>query len=338
MTRRKPYSKVEKQNRVQSKRVKGNGDILFRGFECPNPECEQFIYARDDAFENEFKIACPTCGEATSHDGEQKLYDYSLFVTPEGETETSIELQTGFFVIRHLDYVNEAQRYKYCIVCNKLKPADFFDNHSARSSHKQGECRLCKKSYNSIKNRTRIAEQHREAANRRRIFVELASSHRIDMAAIRDRFDEKCFNCKLDLSEGSQNESHLDHTLPVSFLWPLNTDNATLLCSRCNGEKTNKWPNAFYSEAKLRELAVMTGIPFDTLGGRPQFNPEAIKELQNADKLKDMLVRYARYESEVFRLRNRILMVEGVDVFADAGLNPTLISRANTVGGGQMEE
>jgi hypothetical protein len=78
----------------------------------------------------------------------------------------------------------EAKGYKYCIICGTLKPLELFDKHAARKTGRQGECNLCKQLYNSMKNQTRIADPHREASQKRRLYTELTNSPRIDIGAI----------------------------------------------------------------------------------------------------------------------------------------------------------
>jgi hypothetical protein len=105
--------------------------------------------------------------------------------------------------------------------------------------------------------------------------------------------------------------------LPVYFLWPLSTQTATLLCRRCNGEKAEQWPSTFYSDTKLRELAVKTGLSYNLLSGAPSFNPEALENLQNAETVDTLLTKFAPYiERELIPLRNRILRETGIDFFA----------------------
>lgn len=114
-------------------------------------------------------------------------------------------------------------------------------------------------------------------------------------------------------------EKPLDHTLPVYYLWPLTTDNATLLCHECNGEKSGKWPSEFYKgkrKKKLKELAVLTGFDERVLEGKPFYNPDAIDALKDPDIVDDLLIRHARNMDNVIRLRNRILKDTGVDFFA----------------------
>ena len=42
MARRSPYSKVNKTNQIRAEHVKGMGDVVFKGFQCLNPECTEY--------------------------------------------------------------------------------------------------------------------------------------------------------------------------------------------------------------------------------------------------------------------------------------------------------
>ena len=313
MPRRKPYSKVNKINQIRAKHVKGMGDVVFRGMQCLNYECEYFIFVREESITDEYQITCSKCGYTIESGGETKFYEYTVEV--DGEI---VRGEPGVFSIYHDEYVSESQQYKYCIVCNAIKPLIFFDRHASRNSGRQGECRLCKKAYNEIKNGTRLSDQHREAAQKRRLYLDLAGNSRIDSRQIEKRFGYCCFNCGKDLSRVTDmREKPLDHTLPVYYLWPLTTQTATLLCRGCNGEKAEQWPATFYSDAKLRELAVKTGLSYDLLAGAPSYNPEALANLQCSETVDMLLTKYAPYiERELIPLRNRILRETGVDFFA----------------------
>jgi len=197
-----------------------------------------------------------------------------------------------------------------------MKPIEFFDHHSSRKSGRQGECRLCKKAYNEIKNGTRLPDQHREAAQKRRLLLDIAGSPKINSREIEKRYGNKCFCCGKDLSNVTDNkEKPLDHTLPVYYLWPLSTENATLLCKDCNGSKLNAWPATVYNDSQLRKLSVLTGFDYKLLSGDPQYNPEAITALHSPQKVDELLIKFAAYMDEVIRLRNRILRDTGFDFF-----------------------
>jgi len=183
MTRRAPYTKVHKINQIRSDHVKRMGDVVFLGFQCLNHDCEEFIFIRKDSLGEDFEIICPKCGYIMRSGEETQFYDYELRNLKSDEL-----IQEGHFAISHDDYINEAQEYKYCIICNTMKPLIYFDRHSARVSGRQGECRLCKTVYNSIKNQSRITDQHREAAQKRRMYLDLAGNKKINSKEIYKRF------------------------------------------------------------------------------------------------------------------------------------------------------
>lgn len=314
MTRRKAYSKVTKENRIRAPHVIGMGDVVFKGFQCLNPECTEYIFVRKDTIHLPFKTQCPKCSYIHESGGETKFYDYSMDVNDENGNPVSIS--QGEFTIFHDDYIAEAKEYKYCIVCNTLKPLEFFDRHAARTSGRQGECRLCKKAYNEIKNGTRLSDQHREAAQKRRLLLDIAGSPKINSKEIEIRYNNKCFCCGKDLSNiAGKHKKPLDHTLPVYYLWPLSTENATLLCQECNGNKSGAWPSEFYNDQQLRRLSILTGFDYALLSGKPQYNPKAIAMLHNSEKVDALLTKYAAYMNEIIKLRNRILKDTGYDFF-----------------------
>jgi hypothetical protein len=315
MARRAAYTRVEKHNQVRPAHVRRMGDVVFKGFKCLNPECHRFLFVREEQISEYFEITCDVCGYLHKYGDETKFYDYDL----RSLADNGI-IETGAFAILHDDYIAEAGRYKYCIICATLKPLEFFDRHSARKSGRQGECNLCKQVYNSVKNQTRTTDQHREAAQKRRLYVDLAGSGKIDSKAIYERYGFCCFACGKDLSadlqaEATAREGNLDHTLPAIFLWPLTTDNATLLCRDHNAEKAEKWPGEYYTGPKLRELVVKTGIDYDTFADKPHYNPVALERLHDEAFVESLLHKYAAYIDEIIRLRNRILVATGFDFF-----------------------
>lgn len=315
MTRRKPYTKVCKSNEIRADHVKGTGDVVFKGFQCLNSECEEFLFVRGDELGVEFQITCPSCGFVMRAGEETKFYDYEL-----KDLNARKTIEKGEFKILHDNYIDEAQEYKYCIICNTMKPLEFFDQHSARASKRQGECRLCKSVYNAIKNQTRLTDQHREAAQKRRMYLEFSGSQIINSKEIFARFGYKCFKCGMDLKEVAREERALDHTLPAVYLWPLTTENATLLCKRHNAEKAEKWPGEYYSKAELKKLSIATGISYDVLSGPACYNPEAIQLLKSQEHVDALLRKYAAYMPEIIKLRNRILLHQGFDFFENSSM------------------
>ena len=257
---------------------------------------------------------------------ETALYDYDLT-----DLRDDSVLEMGQFAVPHDDYVAEAQKYKYCIICNTMKPLIYFDQHGARATGRQGECRLCKAIYNSIKNRTRLTEQHREAAQKRRLYLDLSGGVQINIQQIFERFGYKCFKCGKDLrNTQDQREKPLDHTLPARYLWPLTTENATLLCREHNGQKSDKWPAEYYTAEELRRLCVITGLNYDILNGPPQYNPEALSQLQKSEHVDALLTKYGAYMPEIIKLRNRVLRDTKLDMFQHSNLiSQTWIKQAN---------
>lgn len=328
MPRRSPYTKVEKENQIREEHVKGMGDVLFKGFQCLNPKCTEFLFVRLDEIVDAFDIECPECGFRMKSGEESKFYDYKLLHKTEYKT-----LEEGEFSILHDNYIAEAQEYKYCIVCNTIKPEYLFDKHGSRKSGRQGECKLCKGVYNTIKNQTRISDQHREAAQKRRLYIDLAGGEKINSKEILERFDNKCFKCGMDLSTVEKpGERPLDHTLPAYYLWPLTTYNATLLCQRHNGEKSGKWPSDYYSENELKKLAVITGIDYKILCGEPYYNPEAIQRLKDNKVVDELLTKFSAYIDEMIKLRNRLKFDLNFDFFESSKIiSKVHVDRANEI-------
>lgn len=307
MARRAAYTKVKRNNFSNPDHVKGMGDRTFRGFQCLNKQCEEFIFIQAETIDPNFEIECASCNFVHRAGDTTVLYDYNLI-----DTRDSSVIESGPFEILHDDYVNESKEFKYCIVCGALKPFELFDTHGSRKTGRQGECRICKQAYNGIKNQTRLVEQHREASQKRRLYTHFEDPTKLNIADIYARFDNACFKCGEDLSADltagvSKKLGNLDHTLPVFYLWPLTTNNATLLCKRHNGEKAEKWPGVFYSDAELRKLSGLTGIDYRVMKNGVSFNPDAIEKLKQPEFVDALFERYAAYPNELLRLRNRIL-------------------------------
>lgn len=333
MARRKTYTSIKKKNFVRPAHVKGMGDILWRGFQCLNPNCTNQLVVRDEQTSGDFSIECNHCGFVHRAGEAQKIYDYELI----DERDPSL-IRSGSFEVLHDDYIKEAACLKYCIVCGALKPISDFDNHSSRRTKRQGECNLCKQIYNGIKNGTRLPEQHREASQKRRLYTHFDNSEKINIAAIYKRFQNKCFKCGIDLSADLENTNNaklgnLDHTLPVFWLWPLTTENATLLCRTHNGEKSGKWPSAYYNDAELRRLQMSTGVRYEDLTEAPHFNPEAIAHLREATFVEALFRKFAAYPDELLRLRNRVLAAEKFDFLTSSPMiSATWRQKADAIG------
>ena len=310
MARRTPYTRVEKEGQSRPPHVRGQGDVVYKGFQCLNGDCKEFIVIREDEIGPDFKITCQTCGFLHGAGQETRFFKYRLVHRSDDRV-----IEEGDFVVLHDDYIRETQRFKYCLLCYALKPLEFFDVHRARRSGRQGECRICKTLYNGIKNQSRITDQHREAAQRRRLYQRLTGrTGNIDSAAIYRKFGGACFKCGRRLTD--RKEINLDHTLPARLLWPLTTDNATLLCSACNNEKHDRWPSEFYDIRQLKRLAVMTGYPYDLIASQPTVNEDSIlKILEDTDAF---IEEFIRYPNEIKRVRRLIREYGNVDIFEHA--------------------
>lgn len=321
MPRRKSYTAVEKKGQYRPPHVEGMSDVLFKGFQCLSSACTNMIFVRADDLFGDFEVTCSTCGFKFLKDEETKFFDFQLKVN-------GAVIREGGFVVPHDAYIAEAEEYKYCVLCNAMKPAHLFDVHSARRSKRQGECNLCKGYYNALKNPTRLTEQHREAAHKRRLYIEIGIGGKLDTKTVLERFGSKCFKCGALIRNIT--EGNIDHTLPAVYLWPATTENSTLLCKRHNGEKSDKWPSQYYSDKELRKLSVITGIPLETLESEPHFNPDALRWLATSDNVDNLLVKFAGYMDEVIRLRNRIQRAAGVDFFSvSTNISEAWVKKAN---------
>jgi hypothetical protein len=274
----------------------------------------------------DFKIECPSCSYVLERGGKRRLYDYSLVHASTDATYVNasgsvIDVVTDF--VSHDEYLGGASRWKYCILCSSMKPLTEFDAHSARKqSGRQGECRTCKRGYNAVKNQTRLPEQFRESAEQRRLLTFIKPDETLNIGAVMDRFDSRCFKCdqpvEMNLPATAPLKANFDHTRPVFYLWPLTTADATLLCRKHNGDKGQTWPGDFYDDSKCRTLAARTGIPYTDLVGPAHFNPAALDRLRSGEFVDQIFQQFAAYPGAVLKLRNRILRSEGFDFLASS--------------------
>ena len=203
----------------------------------------------------------------------------------------------------------------------------------------QLECRPCKKFYvNHSLNPLRNSTQHREDSLRRRAFEDLAASilnrrwifHQFRInnknefdEYIFKKFNKKCFNCEQEMK--MENEMALDHTFPISMLWPLD-QTATCLCKTCNSSKGNKFPVDFYDENKLKMLAKIIGISEKNMLKRPV-------NVKILEKLKTCVVWFFDkflMKKDYQKLRDGKLAADNVyrsllDVIAQSGLELDLV-------------
>jgi len=203
--------------------------------------------------------------------------------------------QDGIYERRHLSFSNHcvAEHRRPCSHTGfgRLKNADKPDDAPLQLNYGfQLECRFCKKfEVNAAHNPQRTAAQMKEDGARRRAFEllltelyagspQLRYRHKTGRELADDvygRFGGKCFKCGYKFK--SKRDMHLDHTRPLSLLWPLD-EFATALCKDHNNEKRDRFPCDFYSEDELERLADVTGIALQELR-TPSPNMDAVTAL-----------------------------------------------------------
>lgn len=327
--------------------IKGTGiedyKVVWRIFECPRIGCNELIRISEDEIVEKLdcKVQYEKAIEEFLKDYYRKKPGYDDLI--EQTLEDCIKENKNSFIIKcpkceQVIYIDENflkltsnSRWKYCRVCEWLQPLDNFDFHKPNitsfRSGRQLECKNCKKTkINPKLNPLRTSDQLREATQYRRLYGILSGEiEKIDSKKIYEKFEGKCFNCgkKIEFIDGKIVGGALDHTLPARYLWPIETDNATLLCEECNNNKHDKWPSEFYDKKKLKRLAVLTGIPFEILCGNPQLNPKAVEKiLTNIDKF---IEDWIEYPEEIKKIRYLILGMRGIDIFEKAKYVPNML-------------
>ena len=136
MARRKTYSNLNKVGQYRPAHV--DGQTLYKVFQCLNPDCTEIITVKKDDIDEDYSIACPQCGYEHYSGGEQHLFDFSMDVNDDNGDAVSV--QEGEFVVSHDEYIENTALYKYCLICNTLKPIECFHKHAVLKSGRQGEC------------------------------------------------------------------------------------------------------------------------------------------------------------------------------------------------------
>lgn len=155
----------------------------------------------------------------------------------------------------------------------------------------QLECKACKKFFvNSLLNPQRNPQQFKEDGLRRRAF-EILVNHLLNQNIVHfefkqrtqkefsthiwEKFNCRCFKCDRKIL---LDEMHLDHTMPLSFLYRLD-ETATCLCSTHNSQKSDHFPVEYYTDpGELERLSKLTGLSIDILKTK-EANPMVIKLL-----------------------------------------------------------
>jgi hypothetical protein len=207
--------------------------------------------------------------------------------------------------IRQIGPSAETIMLKKCPYCNRLLPVDpnrggalSFDNHSAKKTLHQNECRACKKwRINDSLNKRRTKDQLHESSTLTRekkvllrepeVLKRIKDRHSGKglRTIIWERFDKKCFRCGMPVTKA---EYELDHTRPLAYLWPLD-EHATCLCWKCNNEKHDRFPADFYTQAELERLSRITGLGVNELTKRDVNEAELQRIVSDIGRFADEL-------------------------------------------------
>ena len=101
MSRRKAYTKVSKTKQIRESHVDEMGDTLFKGFQCLNPKCTEFLFVELEELDEEFE--CESCNYEYNDGLEQQFYEYELVMTESNEV-----VEDGNFSVTHEEYIEEA--------------------------------------------------------------------------------------------------------------------------------------------------------------------------------------------------------------------------------------
>lgn len=141
----------------------------------------------------------------------------------------------------------------------------------------QLECKACKKFFvNAPLNPQRTPQQYKEDGLRRRA-IEVLVNTLLEKNIVHfefekktkeqfsqhiwKKFDERCFKCGKKIKF---DEMHLDHTMPLAYLYRLD-ETATCLCASHNSQKRDSFPIDFYTTDELIRLSEITGLDIDKL-------------------------------------------------------------------------
>lgn len=144
----------------------------------------------------------------------------------------------------------------------------------------QLECKACKKFFvNAPLNPQRNPQQFKEDGLRRRA-IEVLVNNLLDTNLIHFEYEKRtkkqfsehiwrkfgcrCFKCNKKIP---LDEMHLDHTMPLAYLYRLD-ESATCLCATHNSQKSDHFPVDYYSYDELCRLSDITGLTMEVLQRR----------------------------------------------------------------------
>ena len=213
--------------------------------------------------------------------------------------------------------------WKRCQACGRVLPASSFSHHNNWGElEKQAECRACKSAINAIGNPKRTAEQHAEAAARRRIgdLMHPDPDYRpfSDIDDLFERFGGKCFLTGVPLDKNDRSKWQIDHILPASYYYPLTKENACLLSKGANGNKRAQWPSEMYTPEQLMELARITGADINLLSSpEPIYNENADPNMAVVRYLDKARQDRKKFNKRVQELRKILIADNLVDSLTD---------------------
>lgn len=141
----------------------------------------------------------------------------------------------------------------------------------------QLECKACKKFFvNAPLNPQRNPQQFKEDGLRRRA-IEVLVNDLLETNLIHFEYERRtkkefsehiwkkfgcrCFKCNKKIP---LDEMHLDHTMPLAYLYRLD-ESATCLCAQHNSQKSDHFPVEYYTKKELTKLSEITGLSMKVL-------------------------------------------------------------------------
>jgi len=80
-----------------------------------------------------------------------------------------------------------------------------------------------------------------------------------------EKFGGKCFKTGKELDINDRKSYEIDHLMPASGYFPLNTNTATLLSREANQSKNDIHPKKFYGQEKFKKLCEILSYPIDKI-------------------------------------------------------------------------
>lgn len=226
------------------------------------------LFAHDNS-----KWKCRHCGYMHSKYSDLPFKNWHLHF----KNANSIKAQRFWEAFFRIATEHPESYWKQCNTCGRILPFAAFSKHKNWGAlERQMECRSCKGAINAVLNPKRTHQQLYESSIRRRVadlFVK-SENRNINIKDLFIRFEGRCFKTKRILDINKRNTWAIDHILPSKWLYPLNRENAALLCKEANNNKGELWPSQFYTNSELIILSKITGAELGILASKtPIVNP-----------------------------------------------------------------